>query len=127
MDEFLRTLDDGRVFVDYGPASMVITARREGEPLSELAAAAFPLIRDSLAEIAEEQNISRQGVHDAIARAEQALKTMEAQIGSVARHRRTQAALEEIERQTAALAASPDPAAAAAARQIQAILDTIKE
>jgi hypothetical protein len=52
MDEYLRTLDDGRVFVDYGPASMVITARREGEPLVELARGAFPLIRDSLAEIA---------------------------------------------------------------------------
>ena len=60
MDEFLRTLDDGRVFVDYGPASMVITARREGEPLSELAAAAFPLIRDSLAEIAAELPVLRQ-------------------------------------------------------------------
>ncbi len=60
MDEFLRTLDDGRVFVDYGPASMVITARREGEPLSQLAAAAFPLIRDSLAEIAAELPVLRQ-------------------------------------------------------------------
>ena len=60
MDEFLRTLDDGRVFVDYGPASMVITARREGEPLSELAAAVFPLIRDSLAEIAGELPTLRQ-------------------------------------------------------------------
>ena len=49
MDEAFRVLDDGRVFVDYGPASMVITARRGEEPLSELAAAAFPLIRDSLA------------------------------------------------------------------------------
>ena len=60
MDEFLRTLDDGRVFVDYGPASMVITARREGEPLSDLACAAFPLIRDSLAEIAGELDTLRQ-------------------------------------------------------------------
>ena len=59
MDEFLRTLDDGRVFVDYGPASMVITARREGEPLSELACAAFPRIRDSLAEIAGELDTLR--------------------------------------------------------------------
>ena len=59
MDEFLRTLDDGRVFVDYGPVSMVITARREGEPLSELARAAFPLIRDSPAEIAGELDTLR--------------------------------------------------------------------
>lgn len=54
MDEFLRTLDDGRVFVDYGPASMVITARRGEETLSELARSAFPRIRDHLAEIARE-------------------------------------------------------------------------
>ena len=52
MSEFLRTLPDGRVFVDYGPVSMVITARRQGTPLPELAEAAFPLIEASLAEIA---------------------------------------------------------------------------
>lgn len=60
MDEFLRTLDDGRVFVDYGPASMVITARREGKPVPELASAAFPFLRDSLAEIAAELPVLRQ-------------------------------------------------------------------
>lgn len=54
MSEFLRTLPDGRVFVDYGPVSMVITARRQGTPLPELAEAAFPLIEASLAEIAGE-------------------------------------------------------------------------
>ena len=52
MEDVLHTLEDGRVFVDYGPASMVITARRGGEMLPELARSAFPLIRDSLAEIA---------------------------------------------------------------------------
>ncbi len=52
MEEYLRTLEDGSVFIDYGPASMVVTARREGEPLPELAAAVFPVVRDALGEIA---------------------------------------------------------------------------
>lgn len=64
MDEFLRTLEDGRVFVDYGPASMVITARRDGVDLPELASQAFPLIRDSLREIAEALPILRQYPRD---------------------------------------------------------------
>lgn len=64
MDEFLRILDDGRVFVDYGPASMVITARQGEESLSELAASAFPLIRDSLREIADALPILRQYPRD---------------------------------------------------------------
>lgn len=49
----LQVLPDGRVFVDYGPASMVITARRQGEPFPEAAEAAFPLIESALAEIAQ--------------------------------------------------------------------------
>ncbi|MEY8387556.1 hypothetical protein AALC17_09725 [Oscillospiraceae bacterium 38-13] len=52
MSEHLHTLPDGRVFVDYGPASMVITARRQGAPWPELAAAVFPLVEEALAEIA---------------------------------------------------------------------------
>jgi len=64
MDEFLRILEDGRVFVDYGPASMVITARKDGVNLPELASAAFPLIRDSLREIAEQLPTLRQSPKD---------------------------------------------------------------
>ena len=60
MDEAFRILEDGRVFFDYGPASMVVTARRGDEELSALAAAAFPFLRDSLAEIAEALPILRQ-------------------------------------------------------------------
>jgi len=59
-DEFVHTLSDGRVFVDYGPTSMVITARRQGEPLPQLAADVFPLIQDSLREIAQALPILRQ-------------------------------------------------------------------
>lgn len=60
MDEAFRILEDGRVFFDYGPASMVVTARRGDEELSALAAAAFPFLRDSLAEIAGALPILRQ-------------------------------------------------------------------
>lgn len=60
MDEDFRILEDGRVFFDYGPASMVVTARRGDEELSALAASAFPFLRDSLAEIAEALPILRQ-------------------------------------------------------------------
>jgi len=58
--ECVHVLPDGRVFVDYGPTSMVITARRQGTPLVELAEAAFPLIRDGLEEIAQALPILRQ-------------------------------------------------------------------
>lgn len=60
MEQYMRPLSDGRVFVDYGPTSMVITARRQGAPLVELATAAFPLIRDSLEEIAHALPVLRQ-------------------------------------------------------------------
>ena len=60
MDEAFRILDDGRVFFDYGPASMVVTARRGDEDLSDLAASAFPFLRDSLSEIAGALPILRQ-------------------------------------------------------------------
>lgn len=53
MDEAFRVLDDGRVFVDYGPASMVITAKCGDEWLSGLACEAFPVIQAALAEIAQ--------------------------------------------------------------------------
>lgn len=49
----MHELPDGRVFVDYGPTSMVITARRQGVPAVDLAKAVFPLIQDALGEIAK--------------------------------------------------------------------------
>ena len=50
----------------------------------------------SLGEIAEEAGISRQGVHDSLARAEAALLAMEEKTGCVARARTQQKALEAI-------------------------------
>ena len=61
----------------------------------------------SLGEIAQEAGISRQGVHDFLARAEQALEEMEEKLGCVARARHQQQALDKIVRAAAALRAVP--------------------
>ncbi len=49
--EAVRVIGEGSVYVDYGPVSMVVTAFTGGAPQTELAAAAFPLIESTLAEM----------------------------------------------------------------------------
>ncbi|MBO6054307.1 MAG: YlxM family DNA-binding protein [Oscillospiraceae bacterium] len=101
-----------------------------GELLTEKQKLFFDLYYNgdySLAEIAEEQQISRQGVHDAIARAEQTLRTIEEQVGAVQRHRTVQAALEELSARIAELEKLPQKEVQDAAENMQRILDTIKE
>ena len=63
-----------------------------GELLTEKQRTCFDLYYNqdlSLGEIAQEAGISRQGVHDFLARAEQALEEMEEKLGCVARARRS--------------------------------------
>ncbi len=60
---------------------------------------------DSLAEIAEEFQVSRQAVHDILRRGEQLLAAYEEKLGLVERHRRD---LGDIAAVRAALAALPD-------------------
>ncbi|MEG0768142.1 MAG: sigma factor-like helix-turn-helix DNA-binding protein, partial [Clostridia bacterium] len=48
----------------------------------------------SLAEIAAQEGISRQGVHDAVRRGEQQLLALEARLGLLTRYRRMHCALE---------------------------------
>ena len=70
-----------------------------GDLLTEKQKTCFDLYYNqdlSLAEIAEEAGISRQGVHDSLARAEAALLAMEEKTGCVARARTQQNALEVI-------------------------------
>lgn len=50
-DELYR-LPDGRVFVDYGPVSMVITARKDGKMAPELADGVLKPIREALSQLA---------------------------------------------------------------------------
>lgn len=51
----------------------------------------------SLGEIAEEQGISRQAVHDQLRRAEEALEHYEARLGLAARHLAQQRTLRELQ------------------------------
>ena len=79
----------------------------------------------SLSEIAEEQGISRQGVHDTLARAEQLLASYETALGCIARDRQIEQGLAVIERCAHTLqhiAGAQDCAA-----QILQAVQTIKE
>ena len=70
-----------------------------GELLSEKQNTFFDLYYNqdlSLAEIAEEAGISRQGVHDALAKAEAALINFEQKLGCVAKEQALQKHLEAI-------------------------------
>ena len=74
----------------------------------------------SLAEIAEELGISRQGVHDSISRAEASLSEMEAALGNVQREREIRSAAEEIEQCAASLKDSSDEQLRLLAERIEA-------
>ena len=81
-----------------------------GELLTEKQKTCFDLYYNqdlSLGEIAEEAGISRQGVHDSLARAEAALLELEQKLGCVARAKRQQQALQTICRAAGALEAIP--------------------
>lgn len=81
----------------------------------------------SLAEIAEELGISRQGVHESVTRAEQLLSSMEEKTGCIAKEERLQAALAVIDRCTAQLLDTQDETAQRLAREIRAAAQSIKE
>ena len=63
----------------------------------------------SLAEIAEELGVSRQGVHDNIIRAEAHLQKMEAKTGCVRRYLQSREAMAKILSDASALQDHPDP------------------
>ena len=81
-----------------------------GELLTEKQKTCFDLYYNqdlSLSEIAEEAGVTRQGVHDTLARAEAVLLRMEEKTGCIARARRTQQALDEITAAARTLQACP--------------------
>ena len=81
----------------------------------------------SLAEIAEELGVSRQGVHDNIIRAEAHLQKMEAKTGCVRRYLQSREAMQSILITAEALKAHADPAVRAAAAQIIEAASSIEE
>lgn len=99
-----------------------------GELLTEKQRTCFDLYYNqdlSLSEIAEEAGITRQGVHDTLARAEAVLRSMEDKTGCIARARATQQSLLKIV--SAAQALLSVPGAECAARQILDAAQEIKE
>ena len=72
----------------------------------------------SLAEIAEELSVSRQGVYDNLNRAEAAMRNMEQKLGCVRRTLRSRQAVSEILKAVESLRASQDP-------RVQELAETI--
>lgn len=101
-----------------------------GELLTERQRMCFDLKYNqdlSLAEIAQELGVSRQGVFDNITRAEAHLVNMEEKTGCVRRLLQSRRAVEAVAGITRALAGHSDPAVREAARRIDAAVRTIEE
>lgn len=81
----------------------------------------------SLAEIAESEGISRQGVHDSLARAEAAMLRMEQQLGCLGRELRLQGCVQSIRQAMEPLRLHPDPAVQAQAEAALVALSLLKE
>lgn len=112
------------------PTAMTLLFDYYGELLSDKQKTCFDLYYNqdySLAEIAEEIGISRQGVHDSIARAESALREMEAKTDFIAREQRMQEILSEIQLAAAKLFDSEDETVRQTAKKICEAAQRIKE
>lgn len=81
----------------------------------------------SLGEIAEQEGISRQGVHDTISRTEAILLDMEKATGCVARAQTLRSAKAEISEAVKALLLHPDPTVRRNAERIEAAVSSLKE
>ena len=81
----------------------------------------------SLAEIAQELGVSRQGVHDNLNRAEALLRNMEAKTGCVGRDLKCRRAASEIAGLAGTLIGYSDPAVAETAHKIFAIVSSLEE
>ena len=81
----------------------------------------------SLAEIAEELNVSRQGVHDNLSRAEQLLRNMELKTGCVQRDLACRKAAQLISAAATRLADHADMQVSALGREILAAVAKLEE
>ncbi len=101
-----------------------------GELLTERQRMCFDLYHDqdlSLAEIAQELNVSRQGVYDNLSRAEAALRNMEEKTGCVRRSLATRRAVRDITKAADQLCQHPDPAVQALAEKILSAVNGLEE
>lgn len=101
-----------------------------GELLTEKQKICFDLYYNqdlSLAEIAEEEGISRQGVHDSIARAEAILRSYEQTLGCVEKERAQKKALDAIEQSAKKLKTAKGEEVAALAQAIEQAVNSLKE
>ena len=92
-----------------------------GELLTERQRMCFDLRHNqdlSLAEIAQELNVSRQGVHDNLSRAEALLLNMEEKTGCVSRDRQLRKAIQAIAQKAETLIAHPDSRVSQVAEEI---------
>ena len=101
-----------------------------GELLTERQRMCFDLRHNqdlSLAEIAQELNVSRQGVHDNLSRAEALLMNMEDKTGCVRRDLQCRKAAREIIQAVAKLAEYEDETVSSLAKQILAAAGELEE
>ena len=101
-----------------------------GELLTERQRMCFDLRHNqdlSLAEIAQELNVSRQGVHDNLSRAEALLMNMEEKTGCVRRDLQCRKAAHEIMGLAALLAEHEDQSVSALARHILDVAGNLEE
>ncbi len=81
----------------------------------------------SLAEIAEQTGISRQGVHDSLLHAEAALREFEQILGCAARDGKTREAISQAEAELAHLLHHADSQVRTSAQRVLDALQTIRE
>ena len=101
-----------------------------GELLSQKQRTCFDLYYNqdlSLSEIAAELGVSRQGVHELLARAEATLGEFERVTGCVAREQKLRHALAAITAEAQPLLQAEDPATRQGAQRILAAVDSLKE
>ena len=101
-----------------------------GDLLTERQRMCFELYHDqdlSLAEIAEELKVSRQGVYDNLSRAETTLRNMEEKTGCVRQSLRIRRAVRMLRDAAAVLQSGEDELIKAQAEQIAAAADLLEE
>ena len=81
----------------------------------------------SLGEIAQELNVSRQGVYDNLSRAETLLRNMEEKTGCVRRDIACRRAMRELAEEAKRLADFPDEQVSGSARRMLSIISNLEE